>query len=101
MTNQLAINLEALRKAHWAHWSPEENTLVLWCVAALADMADVPDSRTTRLEAIAAAAKTYYEGYAQDEADSNAVEWTGCSEDQHRDAAALREALDDLDARES
>lgn len=35
MTQQLAINLEALRKAHWSHWAPEENSLVLWCVAAL------------------------------------------------------------------
>lgn len=101
MKHQLAINLEALRKAHWEHWSTDENALVLWCVAALADMADAPVSRTTRLEAIAAAAKTYYDGYAQDEADSNAVEWTGCSHEQHLDAAALREALDDLYARES
>lgn len=39
------------------------------------------------------AAKTYYSRYAQDEASEDAVEHTGCTEQQHQDACALRDAL--------
>jgi hypothetical protein len=40
-----------------------------------------------------APAVTYFERYCQDEADDSAVEWTGCSEEQHIDARAFAAAI--------
>lgn len=46
-----------------------------------------------RLRRVEAAARDYYMGYVQDEADDDGREVTGCCETQHLYAQALRDAL--------
>lgn len=46
-----------------------------------------------RLQRVELAARDYYAGYAQDEAEADGVEVTGCSEAQHLHAQRLRDAL--------
>jgi hypothetical protein len=54
-----------------------------------------------RLFNVAQAAQTYYQGYCQDEAADDGMDFTGCSYEQHRDAKALRDALADYSAEET
>jgi hypothetical protein len=49
-----------------------------------------PDSVNERL---LSAAEKYFTGYCQDEASDFGVEDTGCTDDQHKDAAELRDAI--------
>jgi hypothetical protein len=46
-----------------------------------------------RLYDVAQAARTYFDGYCQDEAADDGPDFTGCSDEQHRDAKALKAAL--------
>lgn len=63
--------------------------LIVAAVNALPELLE----RVKRLEAIEVAARTYFNGYMQDEAADDGPEMTGCGMDQHVKAAALRAAL--------
>lgn len=57
--------------------------------------------RAEALERVARAAKVYYTGYCQDEAEDANGDWTGCSREQFIAAKELKEAIAALDSEES
>lgn len=59
-------------------------------VVSKTEIATQPDSVNERL---LSAAEKYFTGYCQDEASAFGAEDTGCTDDQHKDAAELRDAI--------
>lgn len=54
-----------------------------------------------RMFNVCQAAQRYYDGYCQDEAADDGMDFTGCSWEQHHDAKALRDALSDYSGEEA
>lgn len=59
----------------------------------LAEQAQKYDALRVKYDALAAAARDYFDRFMQDEADPEFDEWVGCSREQHEAAKRLGEAL--------
>ena len=96
-----AIHIERFSRARTAVAAMAEREAALAmkladCEVALAGSLRREDALIAENEAlrgIADAAKVYFDGWAQDEADDEGIHWTGCSESQHKAARNLKLAL--------
>ena len=74
------VDVLALLDAYIAHGIPQERPDLQRARAAVAELIE--------------ASAYYFVGWAQDEAADDGEEWTGCSEEQHKAAKRLKDALD-------